>query len=100
MFPAEVMRVPREAVARKYDLRQWTDMPVGGHFAAMEQPDALVEDVRSFFRPLRAGVELQLALRNVLWSVCANGSSNSFILSIVVSSYDQLPSSLMLMVTA
>jgi len=54
MFPAEVMRVPREAVARKYDLRQWTDMPVGGHFAAMEQPDALVDDVRRFFRPLRA----------------------------------------------
>ena len=54
MFPAEVMRVPQEAVARKYDLRQWTDMPVGGHFAAMEQPAALAEDVRSFFRPLRA----------------------------------------------
>ena len=46
-----------------------------------------------------ARVELQLTLRNVLWSVCANGSSNSFILSIVVSWYDQLPSSLMSMVT-
>jgi pimeloyl-ACP methyl ester carboxylesterase len=53
MFPAEVMRVPRRAVARKYDLRHWTDMPRGGHFAAMEQPHALAEDVRAFFRPLR-----------------------------------------------
>jgi pimeloyl-ACP methyl ester carboxylesterase len=53
MFPAEVMRVPRSAVERKYDVRQWTDMPRGGHFAAMEQPVALVEDIRAFFRPLR-----------------------------------------------
>jgi hypothetical protein len=28
-------------------------MPRGGHFAAMEQPDALAEEVRAFFRPLR-----------------------------------------------
>jgi pimeloyl-ACP methyl ester carboxylesterase len=55
MFPGEVMRVPRTAVARKYDLRRWTDMPAGGHFAAMEQPDALVEEIRAFFRPLRGG---------------------------------------------
>jgi pimeloyl-ACP methyl ester carboxylesterase len=48
-----VMRVPRSAVERKYDVRQWTDMPRGGHFAAMEQPVALVEDIRAFFRPLR-----------------------------------------------
>jgi pimeloyl-ACP methyl ester carboxylesterase len=52
-FPREVMRTPRGAVERKYDLRQWTDMDRGGHFAAMEQPLALVEDVRRFFRPLR-----------------------------------------------
>jgi microsomal epoxide hydrolase len=49
------MRVPREAVARKYDLRRWTEMDAGGHFAAMEQPGALVADIREFFRPLRSG---------------------------------------------
>jgi pimeloyl-ACP methyl ester carboxylesterase len=54
-FPKEVMRTPRSAVARKYDLRHWTTMAKGGHFAAMEQPDALVEDIRTFFRPLREG---------------------------------------------
>jgi pimeloyl-ACP methyl ester carboxylesterase len=53
MFPFEVMRVPRPAVERKYDVRRWTDMPAGGHFAAMEQPEALVTEIRHFFRPLR-----------------------------------------------
>jgi pimeloyl-ACP methyl ester carboxylesterase len=52
-FPAEVMRTPRTAAARKFDIRHWTDMPNGGHFAAMEQPDALTADIRAFFRPLR-----------------------------------------------
>jgi pimeloyl-ACP methyl ester carboxylesterase len=28
-------------------------MPRGGHFAALEQPEALVNEVREFFRPLR-----------------------------------------------
>ncbi len=53
VFPREVMRTPRSAVARKYDLQRWTVMERGGHFAAMEQPQALVDDVRAFFRPLR-----------------------------------------------
>ena len=53
VFPAEVDRPPRSAVERKYDVRRWTEMPAGGHFAAMEQPDALVDEIRAFFRPLR-----------------------------------------------
>jgi microsomal epoxide hydrolase len=35
------------------NIRRWTVMPKGGHFAAMEQPDSLAEDVREFFRPFR-----------------------------------------------
>jgi microsomal epoxide hydrolase len=54
-FPHEVVHVPRSAVARKYDLQRWTDMPRGGHFAQMEQPSLLAEEIRAFFRPLRAG---------------------------------------------
>ena len=53
MFPREVMQVPRSAVERKYDLRHWTTMARGGHFAAMEQPDALVADIRAFCREFR-----------------------------------------------
>jgi pimeloyl-ACP methyl ester carboxylesterase len=32
---------------------RWTEMPKGGHFAAMEQPELLAKDLREFFRPLR-----------------------------------------------
>ena len=53
MFPAEVLRTPETAVARKYDLRRFTHMPAGGHFAAMEQSEALAAEIRAFFRPLR-----------------------------------------------
>jgi microsomal epoxide hydrolase len=53
-FPHEILRPPRSLAARVYtDLRRWTAMPKGGHFAAMEQPDALTGEIRAFFRPLR-----------------------------------------------
>jgi microsomal epoxide hydrolase len=55
-FPREIRRPPRSIAERTYtDLRHWTVMPKGGHFAAMEQPAALAADVQAFFRPLRAG---------------------------------------------
>ena len=53
MFPREVMQVPRTAVERKYDVRQWSSFERGGHFAAMEQPDALIADIRAFARQFR-----------------------------------------------
>jgi microsomal epoxide hydrolase len=54
-FPHEIRRPPRSLAARTYtDIRRWTVMPRGGHFAAMEQPTALAEEIRAFFRPLRA----------------------------------------------
>ena len=40
-------------VERRYNVTHWTEMPRGGHFAAMEQPDLFVDDVRSFFRTVR-----------------------------------------------
>jgi microsomal epoxide hydrolase len=53
-FPRENSRSPRAWVESAYPtLTHWTSMPRGGHFAAMEAPDLLVEDIRSFFRPLR-----------------------------------------------
>ena len=42
-------------IERAYNLRRHTPMPSGGHFAALEEPDLLVEDIRAFFRPLRFG---------------------------------------------
>jgi microsomal epoxide hydrolase len=53
-FPREILRAPRSLAARTYtNLQRWTVMSRGGHFAAMEEPDALADDVRAFFRPLR-----------------------------------------------
>ena len=54
-FPREILSPPRSLAARTYsDIRRWTVMPRGGHFAAMEQPEALAAELRAFFRPLRS----------------------------------------------
>lgn len=52
-FPAEAPFPPREWIERGYNIVHWTEMPRGGHFAAMEQPELLAESICSFFRPLR-----------------------------------------------
>ncbi len=53
IFPKEIIRPPRRWAEAHFDVRQWNEMPRGGHFAALEEPGLLVEDVRSFFRELR-----------------------------------------------
>ncbi len=53
VFLKEVMLMPRRWAERYYNLKRWTVMPSGGHFAPMEEPGPLVEDIRAFFRPLR-----------------------------------------------
>jgi len=53
LFPKEITTPPRAWVAARYNLVRWTVMPRGGHFAALEQPELLVNDVREFFRGLR-----------------------------------------------
>lgn len=53
VFPAEMIRPPRVWCEQLYDLRHWTIMPSGGHFAAMEEPQLLIDDVRTFFRSVR-----------------------------------------------
>jgi microsomal epoxide hydrolase len=53
-FPCEILKPPRTAAARVFtDIRRWTKMKRGGHFAAMEQPEALAEEIKSLFRELR-----------------------------------------------
>lgn len=55
-FPADLLPPPPPAwIERAYNLRRHTAMPSGGHFAALEEPALLVEDIRAFFRPLRFG---------------------------------------------
>jgi pimeloyl-ACP methyl ester carboxylesterase len=48
-FPREVAVPPFSWISLKYNVVQTTEMPRGGHFAALEQPDLLIEDVRKFF---------------------------------------------------
>jgi pimeloyl-ACP methyl ester carboxylesterase len=52
-FPLEAPSPPRRWIERGYEVRHWTDMPRGGHFAAWEEPQLLAQDIRAFFRPLR-----------------------------------------------
>lgn len=52
-FPKEMLHPPRSLAARTFtNIRRWSVMPRGGHFAALEQPDLLAEDVRAFARGL------------------------------------------------
>jgi pimeloyl-ACP methyl ester carboxylesterase len=53
VFPDELSHVPRTVAAAHANLTRWTPMPRGGHFAPMEEPELLVDDIRGFFRPLR-----------------------------------------------
>jgi pimeloyl-ACP methyl ester carboxylesterase len=53
VFPKEIYFVPRRWAESRYNIVRWTMMPRGGHFAALEEPELLVDDVRSFFRELR-----------------------------------------------
>ena len=53
LFPKEVVLSPRSWVEARYNLARWSQMPRGGHFAALEEPQLLVEDIRTFFRDLR-----------------------------------------------
>lgn len=53
VFPRELLAwPPRSYVDRIYNVAQWTEMPRGGHFAAMEEPDLLIQDIRKFARNL------------------------------------------------
>ncbi len=54
IFPAEMSEwPPRSYVERIFNLKQWTEMPAGGHFAALEKPDLLIDDIKKFSRRLK-----------------------------------------------
>jgi pimeloyl-ACP methyl ester carboxylesterase len=56
VFPKEIVTPVRRWMEPLYtDIRRWSEMPKGGHFAAFEQPELFVAEVRKFFRTLRQG---------------------------------------------
>jgi pimeloyl-ACP methyl ester carboxylesterase len=52
-FPHEIVRPPRSMAEQRLNIQRWTTMASGGHFAALEQPEALAMDIRAFFRSCR-----------------------------------------------
>jgi pimeloyl-ACP methyl ester carboxylesterase len=52
LFPKETVRAPRAWADAAWNIRRWTPMQKGGHFPALEQPQALVDDIRAFYREL------------------------------------------------
>jgi pimeloyl-ACP methyl ester carboxylesterase len=53
VFPRELIFTPRRLAEERANLKRWTVMPSGGHFAPAEEPRLLAADLRSFFRELR-----------------------------------------------
>ena len=54
VVPRELLRPSRRWAARRFtDIRYWNEPVRGGHFAAFEQPDLFVEEMRAFFRLVR-----------------------------------------------
>ncbi|MDF8262657.1 epoxide hydrolase family protein [Luteipulveratus flavus] len=49
IFPKDIVPAPRTFGERWFDVRRWTEMPRGGHFAAYEEPQLLADDIRAFF---------------------------------------------------
>ena len=50
-FPKEMSEwPPKSYVNRMFNVKRWTKMPRGGHFAALEEPELLIKDIKSFFK--------------------------------------------------
>jgi pimeloyl-ACP methyl ester carboxylesterase len=53
VFAYDITQSVRPLAERLYDIRHWSEFERGGHFAAMEVPELLAEDVRDFFLTYR-----------------------------------------------
>lgn len=50
IFPKDLVPAPRQYADRIFNVQQWTEMPRGGHFAALEEPELLAGDIRKFVK--------------------------------------------------
>ncbi len=53
IFPGEIVKMPESWARNLYNVTRFTRFDRGGHFAALEEPDLFVDDVRAFFRTVR-----------------------------------------------
>jgi pimeloyl-ACP methyl ester carboxylesterase len=51
-FPKEIPTPPRILIEKGFNIQHWTEMPKGGHFAALEQPVLLANDIAEFFKEI------------------------------------------------
>ncbi|GFZ30152.1 multidrug MFS transporter [Clostridium zeae] len=54
LLPADILLPPREWAEKNLNITRWTTLPRGGHFTAMEEPELLAEEIRTFFRTYRS----------------------------------------------
>ncbi|MEK4053648.1 epoxide hydrolase family protein [Paenibacillus sp. FSL F4-0087] len=54
IFPADIVLPPKSWAMQNLNVTRWTSMPSGGHFTALEEPELLADDIRAFYRPIRA----------------------------------------------
>ncbi|MFC9706610.1 epoxide hydrolase family protein [Paenibacillus sp. NPDC056933] len=54
IFPADIVLPPKSWAMQNLNVTRWTSMPSGGHFTALEEPELLAEDIRAFYRSIRA----------------------------------------------
>ena len=54
IFPGEIVVLPKKWAESHYNLKRWTPMTGGGHFAPAEEPEQIIEDIRAVFRSLRS----------------------------------------------
>jgi len=52
-FPKEILSPPRSVAEKFYNIQRWSVKQRGGHFAALEQPEVLADEIRAFFRQFR-----------------------------------------------
>jgi len=60
IFPRDMVPAPRVFAERVFNVQQWTEMPGGGHFAAMEKPDLLAADIIRWVKKLEVPAQLEL----------------------------------------
>ncbi|WP_237113340.1 epoxide hydrolase family protein [Pseudohongiella spirulinae] len=53
IFPKEIYLTPKLWAEQSYNIVRWTEMPRGGHFAALEEPELLLADIRAFFKQIQ-----------------------------------------------
>ena len=66
LFPSDIGGVPPRSLAKRtLNVQRWTEMPRGGHFAALEEPELFARDVVEFFQPLKESFNTMSGAANV-----------------------------------